>query len=493
MLKFKSYLTEAPKPKVYTKTDHEKWLKAYVKTKVEEAPGIDLVGSTRGGKDFSHLRFPVKYVPPVVPAIFSGWGLSVNDWKGSYTPSSKYKNYVLKVIKDIELGTDEKSKTIPKGTELNWVNSEISQTTAGGQIFANKILSPDKLGSAGKEWDITGLIDDTEKAVERKWPPSKTDKTAKMLIVLLNKANTSKDSISLSDIDFDDKDLAKISADFGEILSAIWVMRGRNKKQAFPKIIFPTASNNKLIDFYGIRSGLGGQPTQYPFSVKSGTTGGKVTVMNIIKAIKSRAKTANNTNYHELADQVFLIVENFGMKEQMIMLHQKFDTKVIRDLAKLMGHGAGGANNITPEWVEQWCVLQNENKKDVYKGKGKRRIKVEEKGSQSKGNRLLIKKLAKWHKKHSQPQAKTLEGPDLGRFIITSLGESIHPILNKMPGMAESLTRIAQQVALIQINVNVKTKTMTFASNYFKKADFKFAWAGYSGGNTLGFTMKMSK
>ena len=62
-----------------------------------------------------------------------------------------------------------------------------------------------------------------------------------------------------------------------------------------------------------------------------------------------------------------------------------------------------------------------------------------------------------------------------------------------MPGMAESLTRIARQVALIQINVNVKTKTMTFASNYFKKADFKFAWAGYSGGNTLGFTMKMSK
>jgi hypothetical protein len=61
-----------------------------------------------------------------------------------------------------------------------------------------------------------------------------------------------------------------------------------------------------------------------------------------------------------------------------------------------------------------------------------------------------------------------------------------------MPGMAESLTNVARQVAMIQINVNVKTNSLTFKSNFFKKADFKFAWAGYSGGNALGFTMKMS-
>ena len=92
----------------------------------------------------------------------------------------------------------------------------------------------------------------------------------------------------------------------------------------------------------------------------------------------------------------------------------------------------------------------------------------------------------------SQPKAATLLGNDLVRFVITSLGQSIYPILNTMPGMAESLTNVARQVAMIQINVNVKANTMTFKSNFFKKADFKFAWAGYSGGNSLGFTMKMS-
>jgi hypothetical protein len=59
--------------------------------------------------------------------------------------------------------------------------------------------------------------------------------------------------------------------------------------------------------------------------------------------------------------------------------------------------------------------------------------------------------------------------------------------------MAQSLTNVARQVSMVQINVNVKAKTLTFAMNSFGKADFKFAWAGYSGGNSLGFTMKMSK
>ena len=103
--------------------------------------------------------------------------------------------------------------------------------------------------------------------------------------------------------------------------------------------------------------------------------------------------------------------------------------------------------------------------------------------------------MARWHamKGGSQPKDATLRGQDLQRFVITSLGEAIHPILNKSKGMKDSLTNVARQVAMVQINVNVKEKTLTFISSFFKTADFKFAWAGYSGGNSLGFTMTMSK
>jgi hypothetical protein len=105
----------------------------------------------------------------------------------------------------------------------------------------------------------------------------------------------------------------------------------------------------------------------------------------------------------------------------------------------------------------------------------------------------LAKKLWSWHKKYSQPKKKTLEGRDLPRFIISPLGETIYKILNKDKEIQQSLTNVARQVTLIQLNVNVLSKKMTFQSNYFKDADFTFGWPGYSGGNKLGFKMKLKK
>ena len=189
-----------------------------------------------------------------------------------------------------------------------------------------------------------------------------------------------------------------------------------------------------------------------------------------------------------IADEVFNMVAQFSMKEQMIMLHQKFKTPMIKELSKIMGMSVNSINVAT---IKDWCEKENTVKRDVYETKRKKKIKIESKGDQSKDNYLLTAKLAKWHKKWSQPEKKTLTGRDLPRFIISPLGQTIYPLLNNMPGMADSLTRIAQQVTLIQVNVNVKTKTLNFTSNFFKRADFKFSWAGYSGGNTLGFSMKM--
>jgi len=486
MLKFKSYLTEgAP-----TTAQQATWFRAYVKEKVLEL-NLKITQSSRP-KGYAHIKFPT--IMPAGKTLFAGWGIKVNDYKGHQKISSRYTPFILVANENIEVGTVDKPKTIPKGTELNWVNSEISQaksSTPGSiLLFANKVLTPDQLGTAGREWDLAGLTTATETAVKNAWPgpDNRTlSKTAEKLIDLLHKANTKSDTISLSGIEFDAKDFPKISADYGETLAAIWVMKSMN----FAKVDFPSAVNNKLIDFYGIKFGA-----KYPFSVKSGTTGGKVTVMNIIRAIKSRAKTRDYKADGELAYQVFKIVEEMTMKEQMIALHQKFDTPTIKALAKLMGHGPSGANEITVERIDAWTKEQNTVKKDVWNGKGRRPKgkKGELKGDQSYKNHLLVAKMKSWHamKGGSQPKAATLLGNDLVRFVITSLGQSIYPLLNTMPGMAESLTNVARQVAMIQINVNVKTNSLTFKSNFFKKADFKFAWAGYSGGNALGFTMKMS-
>ena len=59
--------------------------------------------------------------------------------------------------------------------------------------------------------------------------------------------------------------------------------------------------------------------------------------------------------------------------------------------------------------------------------------------------------------------------------------------------MKASLTSLARQVILLQTNVNVRKAKMTFRADKFSEAEFEFDWAGYSGGNKLGFKMDFKK
>lgn len=415
-----------------------KALKSYVNNELK-TQGIKTVGSGRG--DY-HIRFAIKGKGKDFSAFFAGMNLKVTD--ASIVVSEKYPTYVLTATQDI-------ADNIPKGTQLYWVNSEISQTSSGGQLFANKDLTPDTLGLAGQQLSSKELIKRTSTALIAKYPDGDT---AEQLIKMLKLANTKSNKIKLEDITFEKKDLAKVSADFGEILSAIWAMKSHKFKEAY----FPSASNEKLIDFYGVRMKI-----RFPISVKSGG-GGKVTVQNIIDAIKNRAKTANADHSKEKALKIFNIVSEYSAKEQMLMIHQYLDTKVIKDLAKIMGTNA---NQISLDSINRW--------------------------TQKFDNKTLAKELKSWHKKYSMPGKKTLEGRDLPRFILSPLGETITKILNKNEDIKQSLTNVARQVTLIQCNVNVLNKQMTFESNYFRDAQFTFGWPGYSSGNKLGFKMTLKK
>ena len=436
MLGLKQYINKnALSEEVSSET---KALKSYVNNALKNQ-GIRTVGSGRG--DY-HIRFSIKGDAEAFSTFFTALGLSVKD--ASIAVSAKYPTYMITAEKDI-------ADNIPKGSKLYWVNSEISQTSSGGQIFANKDLTPDALGLAGQQLNSKDLIRKTETALKAKYPDGDT---AEQLITLMKLANSNSKSISLKDINFQKKDLAKISADFGEILSAIWTMNAFK----FKEVYFPSASNEKMIDFYGVRIGI-----RYPISVKSGG-GGKVTIKNIIDAIKNRAKTANADHSKEKALQVFNIVSEFSAKEQMLVLHQYLKTNVIKDLSKIL--------KVNPDQITMDSIKRFTN---------------------NYTNAELTRILQPWHKKYSMPGKKTLEGRDKPRFILSPLGETIYKILNNDKEIQQSLTNVARQVTLIQLNVNVLSSNMTFESTYFKKADFTFGWPGYSSGNKLGFKMRIRK
>ena len=245
--------------------------------------------------------------------------------------------------------------------------------------------------------------------------------------------------------------MTKISADFGEIMSAVWAITNFRFSAAF----FPSASNEKLIDFYGVRLGI-----NYPISVKSGG-GGKVTIQNIITAIKNRAKTANINHDEEKSLAIFRIVNDYPMREQMVLLHIFMKTPAIKKLAAIM---KVDFESMTLSSIKNF--IENKTNEELIQ---------------------LLKPF--WKILNTNLTDRILYGNDKVRLIISPLGENIWKTLNEDKEIKESLTSIARQVMLIQVNVDVNKRSIKFSSNRFKDAIFSFGWAGYTAGNKLGFKM----
>jgi hypothetical protein len=429
MLSFKDHLNEAKVSGEVSK------LKSYI-TKALGSK-VKITNSSRGQY---HIRFAFEGDPQ---KFFQQHNISVSDRDGA-SISSKFDTFLLTLEKE--------TQGIPAGTSIPWVNNFIGKTSSGGQLFNNKDLNPDNLGLAGqqvKASEISGII---KPILDSRYDQEVVDQ----LMQLVKASATKKSTVKIPNgVTFSSKDLAKVSADFGEILAAIWASYNLRFKESY----FPLASNEKLIDFYGVRFGV-----RYPVSVKSGG-GGKVTIQNIIDAIKSRAKTANADHSDEASLVVFNIVANHPMRDQMIMLHQYMETPAIKLLGQIMNVQYKG---ITLDSIKNWVA--------------------------DKDNEELDKLLTPfWKSLNMTLTDKVKFGPDKLRLIISPLGESIWKILNNSEEIKKSLNNVARQVTLIQVNVDVTKSKIDFQNNFFKEAKFEFGWAGYAAGNKLGFKMKLVK
>jgi hypothetical protein len=409
-------------------------LKSHI-VKILKGQNISTTSSSRGGY---HIRFPFE---GDAKKFFEKHNLAVADY--NKTISSKFETLSL-------VTTDDIGK-IPIGTQIPWVNNYVGAVKTGSTLFANKALTPDNLGLAGKTVTSREISTIVDNQLGNKFDQS----VVEALMHLIEVSNTKRNTIPLTDNPFTAQDLAKVSADFGEILAAVWSMNALRFRKAY----FPTASNEPLIDFYGVRMGI-----QYPVSVKSGG-GGKVTVQNIIDKIEGRAKTAGSRLDNEASLAIFKIVAQNSMKDQMIKLHQYMETDAIKKLGDIMDVRW---NRITIKSIKDWV------------------------GDKSNAQlKLLLDPF--WKELNMKLTERIIQGDDKVRLIISPLGESIWKILNNSKEIKTSLMNIARQVALIQVNVDVKKRTLNFEHNFFRDADFEFGWAGYAGGNKLGFKMKLVK
>jgi hypothetical protein len=413
-------------------------LKSYIKKSLKD---VKFTESSRGAY---HIRFPMAGTDLEISNILKKHNLEIIHYDKAPI-SSKFPTMILKLTKDI-------STKLVVGTEIPWVNNSSSAAKTGAQLFGTKDLTPDSLGLAGKTLTRSEIINTIKPHLEKKYEASVVSE----LINMAKAVNTTSSKIKHVN-SFSTKDLAKISADFGEILSAIWAQTNLYFRSSY----FPKASNEALIDFYGMRLGI-----PYPISVKSGG-GGKVTVQNIIDSINNRIKTAivsDLTNEHSLA--IFKIVNNMSMKEQMFELHKYMNTIAIRTLAEIMDVDVSIINlNTVLDFVNNFEFQHD-----------------------------LVRNLEPfWLVQNTVLTDRIKEADDRLRLVLSPLGESIWKILNNDEKIRESLTRVARQVALIQINVDVTKTQISFNTNKFKDSTFQFGWAGYAAKNKLGFKMKVKR
>jgi hypothetical protein len=275
---------------------------------------------------------------------------------------------------------------------------------------------------------------------------------------LAKKATGTGSTISLSGIDlspYNASDLTTISKNYGEVLAGLWALNNLD----FSKMYFPKISNLALIDIYGEKDG-----EDFPISVKSGG-GGKVTIQNILDALEDKVREGKVKPEEQKSYVVFQTVKKNGAREGILALNKYFKTKPIKELSKLMKTPIEDINLQTmKEWLDSYGS-NNDIKKAI------------EPFLQSMKTKLTD---AIWQRN------------DRIRFIISPLGEWTWKFLNANDDIRGSMTDLARQLSLIQVNADIKQSSLVFRHNRFEDAEFIFGWAGYAAGNKLGFKMKLN-
>ena len=411
---------------------NEQNLKA-IFTKFVKEKNIKITNSSR---HCYHIRFQLKGTLQDFNDLFNP--IDIEVILSQHSCSSKSPTYILKPIKNI-------NNCISQNTELYWVNNEVSQSNTGSKLFATKELSPDilKVTDNDKLYSVEELISNVSSSIKDKY----NQDISSQLINLLEYSKEKSLQINISDkLKFTNDDLIVISKDYGEMLSAIWLMQNLN----FSKVYFQKNSNEKLIDFYAKKVSI-----CYPISVKSGN-GGKVLLQNIIDAINKRKKSSKINNKSEVSLKIIKIVNDNSAKLQMIKLHQYLQTKMIKDLSIILNEPE---NKITLDSVKKWTKDKTiQELKDI---------------------------LNEWWNNYSIP--RKLEVKDKERLILAPLGKAIKFILNNDVKLKESLTSLAKQISLLQINIDIKQDKIIFKKSFFKDSKFEFGWPGYSSGNKLEF------
>jgi hypothetical protein len=470
-------------------------------------------------------------------AWFSKFGLDIEERIPSI--SDDYDTFTVRARNKIT-AQDQKDKhgvpqaeDIPAGTEIPYVPRVfVGGPAVGGKPkkkkqILKKTTNPAGLGLAddSKQWgSALEIVTATKAGVNNRFANSADhlEWVAPELIALLEPAQRKGNTISFdTPLSFGTSDLSTISADYGEVLSAIWGMsQAENKVFSLPysKIIFPSDPATKLLDFFAITD----TGVKIPVSVKSGPTGGKVTIRNITETAEVLFQMSQGVQGAQVKDQQFIAVDRAldlapTRRHEPLFIHKvlrqdpanpnsPLGTRTIQVLAEIMSkNGAPGTTwqDLDVKQIADWLATKTNEElignrfpslQDVTDKEGNTKPGyVEPKVEKGTG---ILEPL--WAEANSKPKL----GPYINKekkkelLVYSPMGSQMIKLLNESPAIQAELNRLAQALTVVQANVNVKKgrqKYLSFQLSKFKDAAFVFDWPGYDSGNSLGFRMVINK
>jgi len=219
------------------------------------------------------------------------------------------------------------------------------------------------------------------------------------------------------------------------------------------------------VDLYGIRGNI-----KYPISVKSGG-GSPTSIKNISLLIKEKLEDDDFVRTFNIRERRILTMlvdmNDMPVMDGFIHAHTLYNTKAIKELSRVSKISVKG---ITPKSLETWLKGKKSNKlkpllSNFYK---------------ALGNNIDD---ATWKRYDDGTLNKSIG------ILIGPMGHSIVKLLNSKDS-SEVLTKVARQITLLQMNVDVKTSTLNFKREKFKNYNFEFKWQGGAPNpnrNKLGF------
>lgn len=250
----------------------------------------------------------------------------------------------------------------------------------------------------------------------------------------------------------DKTDLTRILKDFGELVSAL------NAFSTDPKIKyirFPSNSNEKMVDFYGVNSK---HKIIKNFSVKSGASSN----IGAAPSMKNIAQFLDN--YDDPKTEVFkIMVDKSPVVQKIIDIAKIVDPKAIEILKRII------KQEVTETNLSIFCKENIENLKEIFSDFYSYIKRTFDDKSISK---LYSKSL------------RTFSG-----FVLSPLGYRIADILNSDIGYKNLINDIMTNLEVIQANI-VWRNGLIFSYEELKHSNFKFDFHNnvfLPGNNNFGF------